>query len=405
MVSAMASRDPEARPVTEGASLPGRPCWRRLYEQALDRAEAAEARSEALKRAEVSARCEAGYWKWQFESSRRKRLAAIERSKEACRAAKGALALQAEVARLGKLLADAGVESGRYSEMSLRREVARLRKAAPAAEVQAAEIRRLHKVLCKERDDKAALRRLLHETVPALGWDAAASRPARPGCVAVGRGWAAAVCVAAVRGGEGAPEGPTATHGGVGAGDVAGCVGRRSAPGSGEVASPEGRAGPGAEGERAAASDGAGVAAAGRDAGGGACKAACDPGGAVEGVARAQEREAGAAGYRPAARPAVWRSRPRAHAALRPGGTHRGAHSAGRCTPMFRLRKALRGGRCGGVGPGRDRGPRPPAGDPPSALAPELRVRLVAGGGFGAAGAAAVRQDALRHQRLVAGAV
>ncbi len=49
--------------------------------------------------------------------------------------------------------------------------------------------------------------------------------------------------------------------------------------------------------------------------------------------------------------------------------------------------------------------PRLSAGDPPPALAPALRVRLVAGGGFGAAGAAAVRQDALRHQRLVAGAV
>ena len=165
MVSAMASRDTEARPVPEGASLPGQPCWRRLYEQALDRAEAAEARSEALQRAEVSARCEAGYWKWQFESSRRKRLAAVEQSKEARRAAKDALALQSEVARLGKLLADAGVESGRYSETSLRREISRLRKAAPAAEVQAAQIRRLHKVLCKERDDKASLRRLLHETV------------------------------------------------------------------------------------------------------------------------------------------------------------------------------------------------------------------------------------------------
>ena len=165
MVSAMASRDTEARPVPEGASLPGRPCWRRLYEQARARAEAAEARSEALQRAEMSARCEAGYWKWQFESSRRKRLAAVEQSKEARSAAKDALALQAEVARLGKLLADAGVESGRYNETSLRREVARLRKAAPRAEVQAAEIRRLHKVLWKERDDKAGLRRLLHETV------------------------------------------------------------------------------------------------------------------------------------------------------------------------------------------------------------------------------------------------
>ena len=96
MVSAMASRDTAADPgrsVADAASLAGRPDWRRLCEQARDRAEAAAARAEALKRAEVSARCEAGYWKWQLESSRRKRLAAIERSKEARRAAKDALAL------------------------------------------------------------------------------------------------------------------------------------------------------------------------------------------------------------------------------------------------------------------------------------------------------------------------
>ena len=57
--------------------------------------------------------------------------------------AKEALALQAEVARLRRLLSEAGVESGRHSPMSLRREVARLRKAAPGAEVQAREIREL----------------------------------------------------------------------------------------------------------------------------------------------------------------------------------------------------------------------------------------------------------------------
>ncbi len=168
MVSAMACRDTAAgggRPVADAASLAGRPDWRRLYERARASAEAAEARAEALKRAELSARCKAGFWKWQFEASRRKRLAAVEQSKEARRAAKDALALRAEVARLDKLLAEAGVASGRYSETSLRREVSRLRKAAPGAEVQAAEIRRLHKVLWKERVDKAALRRLLDETV------------------------------------------------------------------------------------------------------------------------------------------------------------------------------------------------------------------------------------------------
>ena len=240
---------------------------------------------------------------------------------------------------------------------------------------------------------------------PALRRDEQASRPARPGPVAVGRRWAAAACVAAVRGGEGPVEGPTASPGRVGAGAVAGGGGRGSAQGPGPVASAQGCARQAGEGERAAAAGVAGVAAADRDAGGGACEAAGDAGGAVEGVARPQERAAGEAGHRPLSRPAAWRSRPRPHAALRPGGAHRGADSAGRCAHLFRLREALRGGRRGAVGPGRDRGPGLSAGDPPAALAPDLRVRLVAVGGLGAAGVAAVRQHGLRHQRLVAGAV
>ena len=55
--------------------------------------------------------------------------------------------------------------SDRYGSISLRREVARLRKAAPGAEVQAGKIRELNLALMKERDDTDALRRLLHETV------------------------------------------------------------------------------------------------------------------------------------------------------------------------------------------------------------------------------------------------
>ena len=404
----MACRDTEAapgRPVAEAASLAGRPDWRRLYERARASAEAAEARAEGLKRAEVSARCEAGFWKWQFAASRRKRLAAVGQAQEARRAAKDALALRSEVARLHKLLAEAGIESGRYSVTSLRREVARLRKAAPGAEVQAAEIQRLRKALWKERVDKAALRRLLHETVQ-LYAETSSLRDQKDRVLSLSDDvWPAPVCVAAVRGGEGPSEGPAASRGRGGAGDVAGGGGRRSAQGPGPVASPEGGDRPAEEGQRSAAADGAGVAAPDRDAGGGACEAAGDPCGAVEGVARAQEREAGEAAHRPAARPALRRSRPRPHAATRTRGTPRGAQSAGRCAYLLRLREALRGGRRGGVGPGRDRGPGPPAGDPPPALAPDLRVRLVAGGGLGAASAAAVRQHALRHQRLVAGAV
>lgn len=151
--------------VATGAWVSVPPDWRRLYEETRERAEAAEARAEELKWAEVDARCAAGVWRSQFESARRKRLAAIEEAKEARRTAKDALALKAEVARLRGLLAEAGVESRRYRPMALRREVARLRKAVPGAEVQARKIRELHRALLKERDDTASLRRLLRETV------------------------------------------------------------------------------------------------------------------------------------------------------------------------------------------------------------------------------------------------
>ena len=127
----MAYRDMEVDPlphVAEAASLPARPDWRQLYEQALKRAEAAEARAEELKWAEVAARSAAGSLKWQFKEARRKRLAAVEDANQARRAAKNALLLEAEVARLTRLLGEAGVDTHRGStEMSLRREVARLR--------------------------------------------------------------------------------------------------------------------------------------------------------------------------------------------------------------------------------------------------------------------------------------
>ena len=168
MVEAMAEGEPGvgAVPAVVGVAWGSAPPdWRRLYWEACERAEAAEARAEDLKRAEFATRSEAGIWRWRFESARRKRLLAVEDAKEARRAARDVLALQAEVARLRELLAEAGVESGRYSLLSLRREVARLRKAAPGAEVQAQEIRALHEALRKERGDTAALRRLLHDTV------------------------------------------------------------------------------------------------------------------------------------------------------------------------------------------------------------------------------------------------
>ena len=118
------------------------PDWRSLYEQAHARAEkeraradAAQARAEELRRAEVDSRARAGSLKWQLDTCRNKLKAAAEEMKEVRRAAKDALFLQAEVARLEKLLSQAGVESSKRSTiMSLRMEVARLGKAVKASQ-------------------------------------------------------------------------------------------------------------------------------------------------------------------------------------------------------------------------------------------------------------------------------
>ncbi len=137
MVASMAYRDTEVAAVpdvAEGALVGTPPDWRRLYEQTLERAEAAEARAEELKWAEVVARSAAESLKWQFKEARRQRLAAVEDANAARRAAKNALFLEAEVARLTRLLGEAGVDpQPRGTEISLRREVARLRKAAAGA--------------------------------------------------------------------------------------------------------------------------------------------------------------------------------------------------------------------------------------------------------------------------------
>ena len=129
MVVTMAYRDTEVVPVPHvpGAALPPAPDWPGLYERALERA-AAEARAEELRWAEVAARAEAGTYRGLFQAARRKRLAAVEDAAEVRRSAKNALALEAEVRRLHKLPADAGVESGRGGVAGLRRENAGLRR-------------------------------------------------------------------------------------------------------------------------------------------------------------------------------------------------------------------------------------------------------------------------------------
>ena len=88
MVASMAYRDTEVAAVpdvAEGALARTPLDWRRLYEQTLERAEAAEARAEELKWAEVVARSAAGSLKWQFKEARRKRRRARTSARRAAR--------------------------------------------------------------------------------------------------------------------------------------------------------------------------------------------------------------------------------------------------------------------------------------------------------------------------------
>ena len=109
-----------------------------LYEEERARAEAAEARCEELRWAEVAARSEAGAWKWRFKSCRRRLSEAAEEAKELRRAVKDTPSLQAEVVRLRKLLWEATGPSEDGRVASLREEVARLREALAASEARKA---------------------------------------------------------------------------------------------------------------------------------------------------------------------------------------------------------------------------------------------------------------------------
>ena len=173
---------------------------------------------------------------------------------------------------------------------------------------------------------------------------------------------------------------------------------RKAAQGAAEIATPEGDDQVPFPGERPAAQGCEDVAEPNRDAGGPACEASRDRGVAVEGALRAQERAAGDAALGASARPAARRARPWPYPTARARGAHRRAQPAGRCVRLRTVRTALCAERRRGIQPHRDRGPGPQARDPPSALAPDLRLRVVAHGSVGAAGAAAVRQNALRDR-------
>ena len=141
------------------------PCdWQSLYEGAHARAgtervraEAAEARVEELLQAERTARSLAGSLKWQLDRSRTKLKAAVEETAEVRRAAKDTLFHQAEVVRLEKLLAEAGVDSRRGANGRLRRENARLHTALERAREQKDEIASLRGEISALRKSERAV--------------------------------------------------------------------------------------------------------------------------------------------------------------------------------------------------------------------------------------------------------
>ena len=132
--------------------LRGAPDWRSLFERE-------RARAERFRWSDVDARCRSGSLKWQLDACRKKLKVAVEETEEVRRTAKDALSLQAEVARLTKLLVAAGVESSKRSTMvSLRKEVGRLRKAVRALETRTVA---LEAELAKLRATRAVLSKTL----------------------------------------------------------------------------------------------------------------------------------------------------------------------------------------------------------------------------------------------------
>ena len=111
------------------ASVPERATrdWRSQCERERARADAAEARAEELRWAEVASRSDAGSWKSRFKACRRRLSEAVEETKEARRAARDVPSLQAKVARLETLLSEAGIGSNESSKI----EALRKRERAP----------------------------------------------------------------------------------------------------------------------------------------------------------------------------------------------------------------------------------------------------------------------------------
>ena len=131
----------------------GEPDWRSLFERERRRAE-------ELRRGEIGWRAKARSWRRQFEIGRDKLAGARAEVREIRRAARNALSLRAEVGRLKRLLAEAGMDSRKRSTIaSLRLEVAAQRARIGELEAELAKVRATKAVHAKARFGRKSERR------------------------------------------------------------------------------------------------------------------------------------------------------------------------------------------------------------------------------------------------------
>ena len=104
--------------------------WQARAEMERARADAAEARAEELRWAEVATRSDAAAWKSRFKACRQRLSGAEQEAKDLRRAARNVPSLQAEVAHLEELLSEARSGSSAFGTIeALREEIAGLQKA------------------------------------------------------------------------------------------------------------------------------------------------------------------------------------------------------------------------------------------------------------------------------------
>ena len=138
-----------------GPSAPtsGEPDWQSLFERERRRAE-------EWRRGEIDWRAKARFWRRQFEIGRDKLTAARAEAREVRRAAREALSLRAEVGRLKRLLAAAGVDARKRSTIvSLRLEVETRRTRIGELEAELAKLRASRAVHAKARFGRKSERR------------------------------------------------------------------------------------------------------------------------------------------------------------------------------------------------------------------------------------------------------